>query len=277
MPRLRADADGLVASQPLSGADRRGYAERVCAGGFPLALRRSGPSRNRWFDDYLRQTLERDALELRPVRQRQALRDLLNRLAARTAQVLNLSQATQGLVLSRDTVDGYTRLLADLFVLERLPGWGKTLRSRSAAAPKVYLIDSGVVARLLRVSPDKLGLLDPTTATEFGHLLETFVVGELRKQLSWLDEPVTMGHWRTKDGDEVDLVIEFDDGGVLAFEVKAGEHIRGEDLRGARKLRDLLGPRLLAGVALSTGRRSYSYQGERIHVMPVDRLWSPTP
>jgi len=45
------------------------------------------------------------------------------------------------------------------------------------------------------------------------------VVGEIRKQASWLDEPVTLGHWRTSDGAEVDLVMEYDDGTVVAFEV----------------------------------------------------------
>lgn len=62
--------------------------------------------------------------------------------------------------------------------------------------------------------------LDPTALSEFGHLLETFVVGELRKQVSWLDEPSTLGYWRADD-DEVDLVVELEDGRVLAFEIKA--------------------------------------------------------
>ena len=53
---------------------------------------------------------------------------------------------------------------------------------------------------------------------------------ELRKQVSWLDEPVTLGHWRTNAGlkardDEVDLVVEYDDGKVLAFEVKASQRV----------------------------------------------------
>ncbi|HOA03594.1 MAG TPA: DUF4143 domain-containing protein [Dermatophilaceae bacterium] len=42
--------------------------------------------------------------------------------------------------------------------------------------------------------------------------METFVVGELRKRASWLEQPVTLGDWRTSDGVEVDLVIEGDDG-----------------------------------------------------------------
>ena len=100
------------------------------------------------------------------------------------------------------------------------------------------------------------------------------MIGELHKQISWLDEPVTTGHWRTHDGDEVDFVAEFDDGRVLAFEVKANERVPGGDLKGLRKLRDALGERFIAGVALSTGARSYTYE-DRLHVMPIDRLWKP--
>lgn len=95
----------------------------------------------------------------------------------------------------------------------------------------------------MRVTATKLASLDPTALTEFGNLLETFVVGELRKQVPWLDEPVTIGHWRTHDGDEVDLVSEFDDGRLLAFEVKANERVGSDDFRSLGKLRDTLGER----------------------------------
>jgi predicted AAA+ superfamily ATPase len=271
---LRTDPDGAVAAHPTSATTRADYVARVVAGGFPMALRRAGASRNRWFDNYATQSIERDAMELSRVRQRQVLRDLLNRLAGRTGQVLDLSKASDGLAVDRTTIEQYVRLLEDLFLVQRLPAWGKTLRARASASPKVHIVDSGLAARLLGVSEAKLATLDPTTQSEFGHLLETFVVGELRKQVSWLDERVTTGHWRTHDGDEVDLVIEFDDGRVLAFEVKANERVSGEEFKGLRKLREALGDRLIAGVAFSTGARSYTYE-DRLHVLPIDRLWRP--
>jgi predicted AAA+ superfamily ATPase len=271
---LRTDPSGAVAAQPTSTTSRADYVARVVAGGFPMALRRAGASRNRWFDNYATQSIERDAMELSRVRQRQVLRDLLNRLAGRTGQVLDLSKASDGLAVDRTTIEQYVRLLEDLFLVQRLPAWGKTLRARASASPKVHIVDSGLAARLLGVSEAKLATLDPTTQSEFGHLLETFVVGELRKQVSWLDERVTTGHWRTHDGDEVDLVIEFDDGRVLAFEVKANERVSGEEFKGLRKLREALGDRLIAGVAFSTGARSYTYE-DRLHVLPIDRLWRP--
>lgn len=52
-------------------------AERVCAGELPWALRRKGAARARWFDDFVRASIERDALELNRIRERQAMADLL--------------------------------------------------------------------------------------------------------------------------------------------------------------------------------------------------------
>ncbi|MBT0772817.1 DUF4143 domain-containing protein [Kineosporia sp. J2-2] len=274
LPALRTDPGATVAARPSSSTARSEYVDRLCAGGFPLALRRVGAARNRWFDDYVRQSLERDAVELVRIRQRTLLRELLGRLAGRTGQVFNPTKVSEGLTGDRQTIEDYVRLLEDLFLVDRLPAWGKTLRARATAAPKVHVVDTGVAARLMRITAARLASLDPTALAEFGHLLESFVVGELRKQASWLNEPVSTGHWRTRDGDEVDYVIEFEDGGVLAFEVKANERVAGNDLQGLRKLREALGDRFLAGVALSTGYRSFTYE-DRLHVMPVDRLWRP--
>ncbi|HSO04380.1 MAG TPA: ATP-binding protein [Candidatus Limnocylindrales bacterium] len=275
LERLLIAPEEAVAALPTSSTTRAEYVQRLCVGGFPMAVRRTEAARNRWFDDYARLSVERDALELARVRQRQVLRAMLDRLAGQTGQVLNVTAAATGLDVERKTVDQYVRLLEDLFLVQRLPAWGKTLRARATRSPKLHVVDSGLAARLLRISPAKMASLDPTTLTEFGNLLETFVVGELRKQVSWLDASVTVGHWRTADGDEVDLVVERDDGAVVAFEVKAGERVPGDDLKALRKLRDALGDRFLAGVALSTGPRSYTYE-DRIHVLPIDRIWRPT-
>lgn len=271
---LHAAPEAAVAHHPSSVTSREDYVARVCAGGLPLAVRRNESSRARWFDDYIRLSIERDALELSRIRGRQAMTDLLAHLAAQTGQLLNVVKAAEAVGVERHTTEAHLRLLEDLFLVVRLPAWGKTLRSRVSVRPKIHVVDSGLAARLLRLTSTKLRGLDPSSLTEFGNLLETFVVGELRKQASWLDEPVTVGHWRTSDGDEVDLVVEFDDGRVIAFEVKANERATGVSFGGLRKLRELLGSRFCAGVVFTAGRRSYTYE-DRLHVMPIDRLWRP--
>src|SRR5450755_2636904 len=93
------------------------------------------------------------------------------------------------------------------------------------------------MAWLLNLAPHKIAQAAPATLTEYGHLLETFAVGEMLKQASWSDAPVTAGHFRTESGDEADLVLERDDGQVIAVEIKAGSRISGEDFRGPRQLK----------------------------------------
>lgn len=155
-----------------------------------------------------------------------------------------------------------------------MPAWGTTLRARAISSPKIHVFDSGVAARLLRLTPQTLAKLEPTNLTELGHLLETFAVWELRKQLSWIDGVAGVGHWRTSDGDEADLVIELDDGDVVAFEITAGASVPAEKFSGLKQLRNSLGAAFRGGAVLYLGRRSYSYD-DRLHALPLDRLWTP--
>lgn len=262
-----------IAQRPAAVTARMDYAERVVAGGFPLALRRGTPAhRGRWFDDYIDLVIDRDIIDLSRVRQRQQLPRLLRLLAAQTAQVLNMSRAADVLGMEKSTTENYTRLLEAVFMVSRLPAWGTTLGSRVTAAPKVHVTDAGLAAHLLRLTAPKLAAASAVSLTEFGHLLETFVVGEVSKQLDWLDAPTTRGHWRTHDGEEVDLVVERADGGVVGLEVKAGGRVAPRDLRALRSLRRRLGALFLGGVALYTGERSYTAD-DRLHIVPIDRLW----
>lgn len=194
-------------------------------------------------------------------------------MTGQTAQVLNIERAARDAGLDATTAESYTRLLEAVFLVHRLPARGKTLTSRAAGTPKLHVLDSGVAARLLQLTRDKLERRDPTALSEMGHLLETFVVGELLKQGSWLEDLAGVGHWRTHDHDEVDLVLERDDGALLAFEVKAAGRVPGDDFQPLGKLRAAAGAAFHAGVILHLGTRSYTFD-DRLHVMPVDRLWA---
>lgn len=269
---LLEDPAGLT-SATSSTTKRDDYIRRVVTGGFPLALRRAKPSdRARWFDDYVELVLERDVLEISRVRQRVQLPRLLRQLASQTGQILNIAKAAAAIGMDKSTAENYTKLLEAVFLLQQLPAWGTTLGSRVGAAPKIHVVDSGLAARLLRLTESKLAAASAPALTEFGHLLETFVVGEVSKQLDWLEEPVIRGHWRTHDGDEVDLVVERGDGKVAAVEVTAASRVSGDALKAMLGLRRKLGAQFLGGTILYTGTRSYTYE-ERVHVVPVDRLW----
>lgn len=270
--RVLGSSQDVVRAEP-STTSREDYIQRVVRGGFPIALAAaSDRARWRWTDDYVQLTLERDVQELSKVRQAHTLPLVLERAAGQTAQVLNVARMSEAAGIDAKTARDYLRLLEAVFLLRILPPWDRTLTKRTNARPKVHMLDTGVSTRLLRLTPEKLARRDPGAMTEFGHALETFVVGELLKEVSWTEEIAGYGHWRTRDDLEVDLVLETDDGGVVAFEIKAAARVGGDDFAGLRKLRELLGDAFIAGVALYTGARSYTHE-DRLHTMPIDRLW----
>lgn len=270
------DAPEDAVAGAASSTTREEYIERIVRGGFPLALATATQAaRGRWMDNYVRLTLERDVQALSRVRQAHALPTVLERLAGQSAQIYNGASLANGLGIDEKTARDYVRLLESVFLVRLLPAWDRTLTARTTARPKAHLIDSGIASRLLRLTPEKLGRRDPTALTQFGHLLETFVVGELLAQASWLDS-VTVGHWRTRDNTEVDLVLESDDGRVVGVEVKAGARVAGEDFSGLRRLREVVGDAFTAGLVLYTGARGYTME-DRLHVLPIDRLWRDSP
>jgi uncharacterized protein len=270
--RLLDGGEPLMSAEPSS-TTREEYARRITSGGMPVALRRPpGRSRSRWFSNYLDLVIDRDVIELSRVRQREMLPRLLNVLAARSGQVLNIAGAAEAVGMEKSSAENYLRLLEAVFLLHRLPAWGTTLGSRVARQSKVHVVDAGVMAWLLGLTPEKIAKNDPSVLTEYGHLVEAFAVGEILKQVSWWDGPVAVGHFRTAAAEEVDLVLERDDGAVIAFEIKAGTRIGREDLAGIRALRSRLGTRLAAAVVLYTGALAYTHE-DGTTVLPLDALW----
>lgn len=271
---LMSDPAQLVRAAP-SGTTRQDYEAMVLSGGFPLAIARDNPvSRGRWFTDFVTMVVERDVLAIRKVRQRNALPLILRRLAGQSARLLNASEVASRMEMDAKTAGDFIQLLESVFLVHKLEAYGRTLSARVNRSPKVHLVDSGLAAHLLGVTASRLSQRKPTTLTEFGHIVETFAVNEVLKQGGWSSAPLRFSHFRTKDHHEVDLVCESDDGRVAGVEVKAAGSVSDTDFRGLRMLKDKLGDDFIGGVVLYLGRRSYTKE-ERLHVLPMDSLWTP--
>jgi predicted AAA+ superfamily ATPase len=270
---LMTDPGSLTTPEP-SRTDRTSYEQMVLAGGFPLAIARSArATRDQWFRDFVDMVIERDVLEIRRVRQRRVLPLILRQLAAQTAGVLNVSNIAATVQLDGRLAGDFVSLLESVFLVHQLEAFGRTLSSRVGRMPKVHLVDSGLAAYLLGINDSRLAARDPSTLTEFGHVVETFAVNELIKQAGWSSVQVRFAHFRTRDGYEVDLVAETTEGRIAGVEIKASATITDSDFRGLRLLRDKLGTDFLGGVLLNLGQRSYTYE-DRLHVIPLDRLWT---
>lgn len=271
---LISDPASLVTSDPAA-ATRGDYERVVLAGGFPLALARDpGRSRDRWFRDFVTLVVERDVLEIRKVRQRQVLPQVLRRLADQTGQVVNVANIADAVGLDATTVKDYLGLLEAVFLVHRLEPFTRSAANRAIRSAKAHVIDTGLAAHLIGLTSQKLSGRMPAALTQFGHLVETFAVNELMKQAGWAEQEVEFSHFRTRDHQEVDLVIETAAGSVAAIEVKASGTVTGSDFAGLRLLRDKLGSAFVGGAVVNLGQRSYTYE-DRLHVLPLERLWTP--
>lgn len=265
--------DCLLSDAPLAlrhrTLDREALISAILAGGFPEARgRTAGRRRSQWFESYLQTLLQRDVRDLSQIEGLIQLPRILELLSARSVGLLNLSELSRTLGLPLNTLKRYLGLLEALFLLATLPAWSSHLGKRLVKSPKLLLRDTGLMAHLMGADLDRVrqdpGLL--------GGLLETFVAGEVRKQLGWSRTRARLFHYRTLPGQEVDLLLERADGRVVGLEVKASASIQAKDFRGLQGLSEALGDRFHRGIVLYTGAEGLPF-GPNQWAMPVSALW----
>jgi predicted AAA+ superfamily ATPase len=251
---------------------RRDYLERIVVGGFPEAVRRSPRRRTAFFASYLSTLIERDVLELASIERRGDLLKLLALLAGRAGGLLVPATLAGQSGIPRTTLTRYLELLSTVFLVKSIPAWSSGQSHRATGTPKLAFVDTGIACHLIGQDAARLG--EPGGAA--GQMFENFVVMELARQLTWSDELGRLYHYRTKDGIEVDAVIETADGRVIGVEVKSGATVRTEDLAGLRNLARILGDRFVSGYVLYTGQQTLPF-GEKIRAVPMDALWRLAP
>ena len=261
---------GAEISPPVSSLRRPDYIGRALRGGYPEAVRRSDLGRRaRFFESYTSDLMNRDVAQLSDIERPLDLRRLLNLVAAQMATLWVPGRWASALNMSANTVKRYLDLLELVFLVRRIPAWSTNLTTRTVAAPKVLMVDSGLAGYLAGLTVKRSA--HPTAPV--GPLLENFVLGELARQLTWTQEPVRLYHYRDRDGHEVDAILERASGEVVAIEVKAAETVRADDFRGIQRLADRLGDQLIAGVVLYSGATPLSF-GPRLRALPMSALWT---
>jgi len=283
--RLRGLSQGELAGHPedfvawilagtpphrfATGLTRADYAAAMAQGGYPDVRGLSRRLRHAWCDSYLDRVLERDATLLPSGGQSRRLRSVLSLLAANQAGELVKARIADGADIPRNTITAYLDVLRSVYLVDELPPWTANLTRREIGRPKAFVGDSALALRLNRQTEQQLL---PLTSDSIGGLFEAFVASELLKQQSWSEHDYQLFHFRDRDGAEVDLVLELDDGRVIALEVKASSTYRSEHFTGLRFLKDRLGDRFIAGLVVGMADTGYQY-ADRLYGLPAAALW----
>ena len=260
---------------PAGVTTRDQYLELICAGGYPAVVNFTSRQRRGWYGNYLRTVIQRDIVELADIRRAESIAPVLSTAAALTGQELNVARLARGAGVDPRTAGSYLAWLATVFLVRRVPMWSRNLSTKQAKSAKLYVTDSGLAAHL--AGKDPLALARPTD-TSVGGLVETFVVNEVAKQLTWNQPDARLHHFRDHRGPEIDLILEAPDGRVVAIEVKAAISPGPGTARWLAWLRDRLdhlGHDFVHGFVLHTGPNRVSL-GDRLTLLPIEALWTPT-
>ena len=221
---LGALFDGETAVDGVSDLTIEEIAYALCRGGWPASVKLKGAAALRMAVDYVEAVINHDVsrvdnVEKNPGRVRLLLRSLARNVATTaTYETIKNDMEATDLIISDKTISTYLNALRRIFLIEDLPAWAPSLRSKSAirTSPKRNFVDPSIAAAVLRTNPE--GIL--TDFRYFGFLFEALCTRDIRVYAQSNDGDVF--HFRDKNGLEADLIVRLRDGRWGAIEVKLG-------------------------------------------------------
>lgn len=276
---LRGERPPVVGRTDLRVED---YVQEILRSGFPGLRGLSGRPLRAQLDGYLDRIIDRDFPELgHPIRNPAALRRWMAAYAAASSTtasfetIRDAATGGEGEKPAKTTTQPYRDVLERLWIVDPVPAWKPTRNRirRLSRPPKHQLADPALAARLLGLDADALlvgsevGPLIPRDGTPLGALFESLCTLSLRVYAQASEARVF--HLRTSGGEhEVDLIIEREDGRILAVEFKLARDVRTEDVRHLKWLAEQVGDSLLDAVVVTTGAEAYR-RPDGIAVVPA--------
>ncbi len=224
---------------------------KILRGNFPKLLHKNAPPLETFYGSYVQTYIDRDLRDLVRVGSLSSFEKFIRLCAARTAQILNLSAVARDSDVSVNTAKEWLSLLEASGHIYLLRPYYKNISKRLIKAPKIYFLDTGLVCYLT-------GWKSAETAMKgamAGALFETFIISEIIKSFWNHGEESPLWYFRTKEKEEVDLIIERN-GKLYPVEIKLSSRISEDDLNGINSLgktKTLLGP----GVFICAATRTY--------------------
>jgi len=149
-----------------------------------------------------------------------------------SGQIVNFSKIGREVGASTLTVQSYFQILEDTLIGNLIEPFHESIRKRQRGNPKFYLFDTGVQRALNNTLQVELA---PQTYA-YGVAFEHFIVNEISRLQSYGKKDYRLSYLRTKNGVEIDLVIERPGLKRALVEIKSTEHVTEDDVRALAQL-----------------------------------------
>jgi predicted AAA+ superfamily ATPase len=171
--------------------------------------------------------LQEEITQEQIVRRLDPFRRFLNVAAQMSGQIVNFSKIAREVGASTPTVQTYFQILEDTLIGTIIEPFHESVRKRQRGNPKFYLFDTGVQRALSNTLQVELA---PQTYA-YGTTFEHFVVNEIVRLQAYAKKDYRLSYLRTKDGVEIDLVIERPGLKRALVEIKSTERVSDDDVR----------------------------------------------
>jgi hypothetical protein len=230
-------------------------------GGMPALLNLSEEDRWLWLKNYEYTYLERDLSDLARLDDLMPFRQFQQISALRSAQLLNYSELARDSGISVDTARRYMEYLRLSYQTVLLQPYYRNLTSSVVKTPKLYWLDIGIWRQLTGFR----GALS-------GQLYETMVIGEIVKWVRTRQREVKIYFYRTRSGNEVDLLLE-NASGIMGIEIKSRAALASKDIRSLKMVAEKLGERWQGGMVVYKGNEIKHLAEPDIFAVPSYRLF----
>ncbi|MFA4906451.1 MAG: ATP-binding protein [Candidatus Margulisiibacteriota bacterium] len=204
---------------------------QIQRGSFPVLTHKNTPALSAFYNSYLQTYIDRDLRDIFKVSKISDFHRFLALCAARTAQILNISDLAKDAGISVNAARDWLNILEASFQIYLLQPFHRNISKRIIKAPKLYFLDTGLAAFLTKwKTPETL-----QSGAMAGAFLETFVVGEIIKSYWFRGEEAPVYYFRDKEKHEIDLLLE-QEGKIYPIEIKLASKAGPADLSNIRYL-----------------------------------------
>lgn len=157
--------------------------------------------------------LYKDLLALDSIRRPVLLEKLLTALALQVTSEVSYNELAQTVGTDNKTVEKYIDLLEKCFIVFRLNGFSRNLRTELKKSKKIYFYDNGIRNAVLQ------NFAPLSLRQDVGALWENFCISERVKANEYSRRHAKPYFWRTTQQQEIDYIEEHD-GRFTLFEMK---------------------------------------------------------
>ena len=171
------------------------------------------PNDKKYLLNFVDSLIFKDIIELNLIEDKKLAANLLKVLASQIGNLINYSELASVLGADQRTIRRYIEIFEDSYIIFRLYPYSKNKRTEISKSAKIYFYDLGVRNALINNFSD-ISLRD-----DKGALFENFIISEALSQITYLEKNYPIYYWRSKQGSEMDLVLETTKG-LIGVEIK---------------------------------------------------------